>query len=320
MSEPLVSVVSPVRNAAAHLGGLLEALAAQTLAADSFEVVVVDDGSTDETPALLAGWAAADPERRRVLRGAGRGPAAARNLGLREARAPLVAFTDADTLPDPAWLEALLAAAEDADAVEGRVLAWPPDAPRANAHTVENERGGLYVTANMAYRRELLERLGGFDESFPAAFLEDSDLAFRALDAGARIRFAPEALVRHPVLPQTSREILRAARKLQWLPLLAAKHPRRYAEQIRPVLRPVTRPEIHVLVAVASLPLLFGRGALRGVPALTALNALRVVARDPRLAVPVRERPGRAALAVVLPVVKLAWWARGQVRVLAGRR
>ena len=318
--ELRVSVVSPVRNCARWLPELLDALAAQTLPADEFEVVVVDDGSTDATGEILRAWEAADPARRRVLRGEARGPAAARNLGIRAARAPWVAFTDGDTLPFESWLESLLAAGDGADAVEGAVLPWPPDAPRARAHTVENTQGGLYVTASMAYRRDLLERLGGFDESFRAAFLEDSDLAFRALDAGAEIRFAPGAVVRHRVLERTARETIRDARKLQWLPLLAAKHPRRYAEEIRPALPAVTRPEWHVLASLGTLPLLFLRGAPRLVALLAALNAARVVARDPRLEVPARERPQQAALAAVLPAVKAAWWARGWARARLGRR
>ncbi|HET7568450.1 MAG TPA: glycosyltransferase [Gaiellaceae bacterium] len=312
--EPRISVVSPVRNVARYLPDLLAALAAQTLPADAFETIVVDDRSADATPELLRAWEAAEPLRRRVLRGEGLGPATARNLGVAAARAPWVAFTDGDTIPDPRWLEALLAAGADADAVEGAVLRWPPDAPRTRVHTVENTRGGLYVTANMAYRRALLERLGGFDERFRAAFLEDSDLAFRALDAGARIPFAADAVVRHRVLERTSRQTIRDARKLQWLPLLQAKHPRRYAEEIRPILRPLTRPEWHVLVGLAALPVLGVRGAPRAVAALAALNAVRVVARDPRLDVAPRERPGQAALAAVLPLVKAAWWTRGWAR------
>jgi glycosyltransferase involved in cell wall biosynthesis len=310
LSEPLISVVSPVRNAAHLVGGLLAALEAQSLPADDFETIVVDDGSTDGTPEILARWEAADPRRRRVLRAPGRGPAAARNAGTAAARGEWIAFTDADVLPEPRWLEHVLLAGGDADAVEGRTVPWPVEDLRPDSHYVQNERGGLYVTANMAYRREVLERLGGFDESFRDAFLEDSDLAFRALDDGARFVFAPDALVRHRVINKPPLATLRSTRKLRWLPLLAAKHPQRYRTEIAPIIRPVTRPDAHVLAGLAGLALLTLRGAPRAAGALLAVNAVRVVARDPRA----REGATGTALAVALPVAKVAAWLDGYLR------
>ncbi|MEA2352273.1 MAG: mycofactocin glycosyltransferase, partial [Thermoleophilaceae bacterium] len=89
----------PTRDRAERLPVLLEALAAQTLARDRYEVVAVDDGSADDTPRVLA---AADVDRV-VRHERSRGPAAARNSGWRAASAPLVAFTDDDCRPEPGW-------------------------------------------------------------------------------------------------------------------------------------------------------------------------------------------------------------------------
>ena len=310
--EPTLDVVCPVRNGADHLPRLLAALAAQTVAPQ--RIVVVDDGSTDGTPALLDSWQAGQPGRV-VLRTSGVGPAAARNAGLAATTSEWVAFTDADTVPDTRWLEALLARTDGADGVEGRVVSVDERTRlRADAHRLENEHGGRYVTANMAYRRELLQRLGGFDESFTDAFLEDSDLAFRVLDAGGRIVFAPEAVVGHPVHASTPFGSVRAARKLRWLPLLAAKHPDRYRAQIHPHLRPVTRPDGQVLAGLAGAVLLAFGGVPRVAGAVLAANAVRVIALSPRVRVPARELPEAAAAGVALPVAKAGWWLAGWLR------
>jgi glycosyltransferase involved in cell wall biosynthesis len=315
-SRPRISVVVPARDAEPFLLDVLAALESQTVSRSQFEVVVVDDGSRDGTPSLLAAWSAAEPARRQVVHGSGGGPARARNLGVLHARGEWVAFTDADVLPDPGWLEAVLAAGDGADAVEGRVEPWPPEAAGPYTHEVVNRSGGLYMTANMTYRRELLERVGGFDERFSEPFLEDSDLAFRALDAGAKIRFAPDASVRHRVVPGGPRLVLRSAARLRWLALLAAKHPRRYRDQLSPVLRPLNGADLHVLAGLAG-----AAGALRvgGLPRVgLALLAVHGVARGlvahDAVGAPPSEIPSRMLLAVAIPPLKAAWWLAGCIR------
>ena len=199
--KPEVSVVIPTRDRASRLEAALEALGAQTLEGERFEVVVVDDGSTDGTATLLSD----DRPRLRSVRLPGRGPAAARNAGWRAARAPLVAFTDDDCEPDPDWLGALLEAHEaNPDAVlQGVTRPIPREAPllrRPFTRTrVIEEPSPWFATCNIAYPRDLLERIGGFDELFPEALGEDTDLGWRALEQGARLEFAPRALVHHAV-------------------------------------------------------------------------------------------------------------------------
>jgi hypothetical protein len=317
---PIATVVVPARNAEAYLDGLFDSLDTQTLEQDQFETILVDDASRDATRELAEAWAAGAPGRRRIVSGAGRGPAAARNLGVEAAHGEWIVFTDADVLPDPRWLEALVAAGVGAEAVEGRVVPWPEAEIRSGSHYVRNEHGGLYVTANMAYRRRTIEQAGGFDERFTEPFLEDSDLAFRVLAQGARIRFAPDALVRHRVIPGAPARELLAARKLRWLPLLAAKHPERYASEIRPLFPPLTRPDAHVLAGLFGVALMAVGGTPRVAGALFAANAARVVALDPRLRVGPRDLPAQAAVAVALPVAKTAWRLVGHARVRWLRR
>jgi histidinol-phosphate phosphatase family protein len=139
-----------------------------------------------------------------VLGGAARGPAAARNAGWRAARAPWVAFLDDDVIPPQGWRAALaadLAAAEpDVAGVQGRIRVPLPRHRRATDW--ERNVGGLerarWATADMAYRRDALAAVGGFDERFPRAYREDADLGLRLVDAGWRIELGRRSVL-HPV-------------------------------------------------------------------------------------------------------------------------
>jgi GT2 family glycosyltransferase len=206
MTEPLVSVVVSTFNRPARLRRLLSALHAQTLAADRFEVIVVDNGSEPATGGVLGDALSARRLSLRCVRHrVTLGPAAGRNSGWHLARAPLVAFTDDDCRPEPGWLEAMVTAcAEHPGAViQGPTRPDPAERDREGwlSHTVRISRlGPQYETCNIVYPRALLQRLGGFDESFglrPAG--EDTDLAWRAIESGAPTVFAPAAVVLHAV-------------------------------------------------------------------------------------------------------------------------
>ena len=231
MSAPRIAVVVATHDRAHRLGLLLDALRAQTLPPEQFEVVVVDDGSADATPAVLAdAERAGDLDLRVLRREPAGGPARARNLGWRAARAPLVAFTDDDCRPTPTWLEEYLRAAEAAPGVvlQGMVLKDPEqlDALNPFAHTYEvhgYDQG--FATANMLYPRDLLEQLGGFDESFLQAAGEDTDLGWRALEAGAQIAFCEDALVHHGIVPVGAVARLRSASRWTSTVRLYRRHP-----------------------------------------------------------------------------------------------
>lgn len=314
---PLVSVVVPVRDGAGYLPTLFDGLAAQTLPADRFETILVDDASTDATLDLASAWAAGEPARRHVVVGPGRGPASARNAGIARARGAWIASTDCDVVPDPRWLEAALerAAETGAQAVEGAIAPLSSDSPPGYALRQVNDGGGRFMTGNMLYRRDLVERLGGFDEELEY-FLEDSDLAFRMLDAGVEIPFAPAAIVFHPVVEFPPRVLLRRSARLVWLPLMVAKHPARYRSQLRPYVRPLSGTELDLLVGLAA-----GASALRarGLPRATLLAVAahglrRGLGARQVLAGPIEEAPARAALAVAVPVVKVCAVAIGCLR------
>lgn len=203
---PQIAVVVATKDREGLLRKLLDSLEAQTIGRDAFEVVVVDDGATDGTAALLAERERAGALGLRVLRhDSSVGPSQARDRGWRAARAPLVAFTDDDCEADPGWLRALV----DAQArtpgavVMGRTDPDPADAHRISPFTRQiqiHRAGPPYETCNILYPRSLLERLDGFDLTYPKPGGEDTDLGWRAAQAGAPVVYAPEALVFHAVV------------------------------------------------------------------------------------------------------------------------
>ena len=228
MTAPVLSVVVPTFQRADRLPRLVEALARQEIDVP-FEVVVVDDGSADETSTVLDRLAAEAPFPLRPIHlEQNAGPAAGRNVGWREATADLIVFTDDDCRPTPTWLSSLHAAFADADVVQGRTL--PDPEHEANwgpfSRTVEvTSENGFYETCNIGYRRPLLADLGGFDDGF-RLIGDDTDLGWRAREAGARITFVDDAVVYHEVSPSSYRAHLRLMRRWADVPLTVRRHPR----------------------------------------------------------------------------------------------
>jgi GT2 family glycosyltransferase len=245
----LVSVVVPTWRRPALLARCLDALLAQTLQPSLYEIVVADDAPEEAVRERVERLRTrARCELRYVAVRATQGAAGARNAGWRAARGEIVAFTDDDTIPDRGWLLAgLRALAGGASAVTGRVEMPLPPRPT----DYEKDAAGLtraeFVTANCFVRRDVLERIGGFDERFTSAWREDSDLHFRLIEAGFRIERAPDALVVHPVREAGFGVSLAQQRKVVFDALLYRKHPRLYRQRIRRV------PPIEYYVAAASV-------------------------------------------------------------------
>ncbi|MFN2544489.1 MAG: glycosyltransferase family 2 protein [Actinomycetota bacterium] len=225
---PEISVVVPTKDRPQEIRGLLHALAAQTLPVDRFEVVVVEDGSAAGNELVVDELERTLPFPLRVVhRDTASGPAAARNAGWRTASSSLIAFTDDDCLPDPGWLAGLIAAGTDGAVVQGKTLPDPEQAMSRGwlRYTIRVGRpSSRGETCNMAYPRDLLERLGGFDEAFPSPLGEDTDLVFRANDLGVPTTFAPGAIVYHEVRRVRLRDLARRARRMSSLVLLLRKH------------------------------------------------------------------------------------------------
>jgi glycosyltransferase involved in cell wall biosynthesis len=219
----VVSVIVPARDAGATLPALLDALAAQDLD-EPFEVIVVDDGSRDGT----AGVAAAHPVVTAVVPGAGNGPGAARNAGVQAATGTVLAFTDADCVPDPGWLRAGLTALADYDLVQGRVDPAGPVGPYDRTVSVDRLTL-LFETANLLIRRELFERIGGFEAWLAPRrskeLAEDVWLGRRARRAGARIAYADGARVRHAVFPRGPAGWIAERARVRFFPAIVTRVP-----------------------------------------------------------------------------------------------
>ncbi|MDX6587877.1 MAG: hypothetical protein QOI31_2350 [Solirubrobacterales bacterium] len=256
-SAPKVAVVIPTRNRETRVAFALEAIGAQTLPRDQFEVVVVRDSSQ-------AGPFAKPPEGltvRYLTYSGSSGPTAKRNVGWRSTTAPLVAFTDDDCRPAPDWLERMIQAEEDGTFLTGRTEPDPDEIHLlrglARSRTVVGP-SEWYPCCNVAYPRAMLDRLDGFDESFYFGG-EDTDLALRARKAGARAQYVHEALVWHAVLSRTLIDAFREAVAWPSLPLVISRHP----EQRRHLYLSFFRNEAHAKLALAVL----GSAALRARPA-----------------------------------------------------
>jgi GT2 family glycosyltransferase len=239
--NPRVSVVIATRDRPALLLRCIDALLAQTLAPERYEIVVVDDGSQRATrERTMAEFGARRLKRRApTLRflwlPVHRGPAAARNHGILAARGTVVAFTDDDTVPHPQWLAAGLAAIHGgADAVAGSIDVPLPAIPTDYERDAAGLAHGDFVTANCFVRRTLLEAVGGFDERFRCGSREDTDLYFRLRAAGAILRKSDAARVVHPVRPARWGVSVAQQRKVMFDALLYKKFPRGYRRYVRP--------------------------------------------------------------------------------------
>ena len=211
--SPRISVVIPVHNGAKTLRRTLESLHRQQFT--DFEVIVVDDGSTDGSPDLATGVPGLRVD---VLRHpTPSGPASARNRGIAKARAAIVAFTDADVVLPPDWLTRLDEAFADdtVRVIVGNVIA-PPSTVLGNAIAAQGFPGGGSIgfdkmwkvspegytgnitSCNFAARKDVFETYGAFDESFPLAGGEDTELSYRFGRQGVKIKYVPSVTVFHP--------------------------------------------------------------------------------------------------------------------------
>jgi GT2 family glycosyltransferase len=193
------SVIIPVRDGAPLLRELIPLLEQQTVPRSDFEVIVADDGSTDDP---LKGFALG--QWLRISPGPPLTEFAARNRAAGVARGRVLAFIDADCRPEPDWLENGLRAAENAEVVAGALRFTLPARPNIwtmlNIDVSKNQerrvRQGNAETANLFVTRELFERVEGFDPTF--SYYADFDFARRSISAGGRLVYADDALAWHP--------------------------------------------------------------------------------------------------------------------------
>lgn len=228
----MISVVVPAYNAALFIADCLAALQKQTVDRQSYEIIVVDDGSGDDTAVR-----AQLPGVQVIHCPQNRGAAAARNLGIHAAQGDIICFTDADCVPQPNWIEEVtrpLRENETITAVKGVYISHQRQVvARFVQVEYEDKYDGMaglpqidFVdTYSCAYRRQTLLENGGFDETI--AYVEDQELSFRLAAQGCVLVFQPTAVVAH----RHSATLHQYARKKFWIGCWKARFIRRYPDR-----------------------------------------------------------------------------------------
>ena len=200
------SVVIPTYNAAHVIGEQLAALAAQ-VGAPEFEVVVSDNGSTDDLAVLIESWREQFPYLRRVDASRGRGVSVARNVGIEHADTDTILICDADDRVSSGWVAAMATGLAQHSLVSGPVETTLLSGPSAEWVPIDARTTDLFDTwegrtygigCNLGLRREVWTAVGGFDESYPAG-AEEIDFAWRAHDLGYRFAYVPDALLHYRI-------------------------------------------------------------------------------------------------------------------------
>jgi len=201
-----ISVVIPTYNRSKHLHLCLNALNTQTMNVDQYEVIVVDDGSSDDTPLILQQTEANSRIHFHHYRQLNQGPAKARNLGIQKSNGDLIAFTDDDCIPSSNWLSDLFSAfpndircagiggliVRQRDTLISRYI----DCRGTMVHPTRKGEVIYLVTGNALYRRSCLIEVGGFDIRICWPGGEDPDLSLRLRERGYYF-LVTQALIKH---------------------------------------------------------------------------------------------------------------------------
>ena len=200
-----VSVAMCVRNVDKYIEKCINSVLNQSFS--DFEIVIIDDMSEDKTREIIERFN--DTRVKLFKNEKWLGIAPSRNECLQRAKGQFIFFTDGDCVVCENWIKEGLKYFESPNVVgvEGRIIYVSEDyTPTFSDGIQENRFGGVFMTGNIAYRREIIQMIGGFDESL--TYLEDRDLGFRALRCG-EICFAPKMIVVHPKTIVTPKKYIR---------------------------------------------------------------------------------------------------------------
>jgi glycosyltransferase involved in cell wall biosynthesis len=208
--RPLVSVVICVRNGEKCVADCIESLLNQTFR--DFEIIMVDDASNDRTVKIISGF---KDQRIKCLRNKEwLGIPKSRNTGLKHARGKYIFFTDADCTVSKDWVEQGLSCfADDCVGVEGRIIYVSENyQPAFSDNVLENRDGGQFMTANVAYRKDIVEVVGGLNEKIK--YRTDRDLGFRVSEHG-KVCFNKNMIAVHPQVTVTPKGLISMARAIE---------------------------------------------------------------------------------------------------------
>ncbi len=273
----MISVVIPSYNSAATLGQCLDALLDQTFARDAYEIIVVDDGSTDATAQV------AKARNVRVIRQANCGAGAARNTGAQHAAGDIVVFVDADSVPDRRFVASLAAPFADPTIVgasgEKKTLqtnVWARlvqleydfKYDRIAAHSTID----FVDSSTAAYRREVFLAHGGFDARMREA--EDTELSFRLAEQGCKMVLVRDAIAYHTHPESLVAYLVRKYHYAVWRAIVYARMPSKMTSETR---TPQAQ-KLQVLLAFALVPAALGAWFFAPLAWVTALLLLAFAA------------------------------------------
>jgi len=207
---PFISIIIPSQNRQELLERAILSLFKQSYPKDKYEVIIIDDGSTDRTAELVKALQGNSPGKLKYFYQENKGPAAARNFGLRQASGEIVVFTDSDCIASPDWLKQITAGYGDRKVAGIGGTIKPLTAKsmisqycaylRMNEKPdyIENTDFIYLITGNASFRKDYLTLAGGFDERYTLAGGEDPDLCYRLQIRGYRLLYNPEAIVFNP--------------------------------------------------------------------------------------------------------------------------
>ena len=215
IQPPQISIIIPAHNAEQTITRCLNALLRQTFPANSYEIIVVDDGSIDKTCARVVA-----NKKVRLFKQNHAGPSAARNLGTQHAFGKIILFTDADCEPVQDWIEHMIAPFQEEEivGVKGTYLTHQRELVARFVQLefedkydrmAQDEYIDFIDTYSAGYRKSILIANNGFDPTFPVASTEDQELSFRLARQGYKMVFVPDAKVYHLEHPRNLLEYWR---------------------------------------------------------------------------------------------------------------
>ncbi|HZY09539.1 MAG TPA: glycosyltransferase family 2 protein [Bacteroidota bacterium] len=233
---PFVSIVLPTYHRKGQLLRCFQTLEHQTYPRDKFEVIVVDDGSTDGTGEAIKEYQKNSKLKLSYYYQESAGPGVARNLGVENAAGGIIGFIEDDVLAEKTWIECAVKyfLSSDIAAVEGRTMF--EDSGKSIRRFESEQRVG-FLPCNMFIRREVFTSLGKFDAAFFDSrrnlyFREDADFGFRLIQQGYTFKVAEDVIVTHPDPYPSIASYFRHVRRYFFDPLLYKKHPIQYRKLI----------------------------------------------------------------------------------------
>lgn len=229
-----VSIIVAAYNAEKTIGLCLAALLDQSFPDSQYEVIVVDDGSTDDTPTIVQGFEVS------LFRQKNQGPGVARNLGAKEAAGEIILFTDSDCEPDHHWVEEMYRAFEnEAENIIGAKGFYRTRQQQIAARFAQIEYENKYDlvkkekyidfidTYSAGYRRDVFLDNGGFDSIYTTASGEDSELSYRLALRGCKLVVIPDAIVYHKHPDTLMKYLKKKFRNAYWRAVTWKKHPQK---------------------------------------------------------------------------------------------